>query len=70
MYIATLLLEAGVVAAVTAAALALAVRVAGPISTVHQALLVGTVMGALIHVAFELAGANTYYCKAGAACRS
>lgn len=68
-YTITLLIEAGVVAAVTALALALAVAVTGPISTVPRAVMVGTVLGALIHVAFELAGANTYYCTGGAACR-
>ena len=69
MYITTLLLEAGVVAAITALALALAVYVTGPISTVQQALMVGTVLGAMIHLTFELAGANAYYCTGGAACR-
>ena len=26
-------------------------------------------MGVLIHLCFELVGANTYYCKHGAACK-
>lgn len=68
-YTRNLLMEASVVAAVTALALALAVRIAGPITTPLRALIVGTVTGACIHIAFELAGANSYYCRAGAACR-
>ena len=61
-------MEAGAVAAVTALALAFAVSVTGAIRTVRKALLVGLVMGAAIHVAFELLGGNSYYCSFGAAC--
>jgi hypothetical protein len=67
-YGSRLALEAAVVAVVTAVALAFAVAVTGPIGSVRKALLVGLVMGAAIHVGFELLGGNSYYCSFGAAC--
>ena len=68
-YFGLLSIEIGVVAAVTALALMIAVYIAGPISTVSKAGLVGLIVGGCIHVAFELLGGNTYYCSSGAACR-
>lgn len=68
MYLVRLLGEATTVAAVTALALTFALWLAGPITTVSKALIVGAVAGAAIHLAFELGGANRYYCGAGAAC--
>lgn len=67
-YGSRLALEAAVVAVVTAVALAFAVAVTGPISSVRKALLVGLVMGAAVHIGFELLGGNLYYCSFGAAC--
>jgi uncharacterized membrane protein len=67
-YASRLAIEAAVVAAVTALALAFAVAVTGPVGSVRKALLVGLVMGAAIHVAFELLGGNLWYCSSGAAC--
>ncbi len=67
-YALTLLLETGVVAVVTALALALAVWLGGPITRPTQALVVGAIAGAWIHLAFELVGANRMYCSTGAAC--
>lgn len=61
-------LEAGVVAVVTALALALALWLGGPITRLTKALVVGAVVGAAIHLIFELVGANRMYCSTGAAC--
>lgn len=67
-YALKLTIEAAAVAAITALTLALAIRLAGPIQSVSKALFVGSLIGACIHLAFELAGGNAYYCSQGAAC--
>ncbi len=67
-YATRLAMEVAVVGAVTALALAFAVSVTGPIRTVRKGLVVGLLMGAVIHVAFELLGGNAYFCSFGAAC--
>lgn len=68
MYVAKLGLEAGAVACVTALALMMAVWLGGPITTMSKAVVVGGLLGAWIHLTFELVGGNTYYCASGAAC--
>lgn len=67
-YYKTLGFEIAVVAAVTALSLMLAVRLVGSIDSVRKACVVGLVVGACIHLAFELLGGNMYYCSFGAAC--
>lgn len=64
-----LLFEVAAVALVTAVALVFAVAVGGPIKTPVKALVVGLLIGALIHLGFEFLGGNAYYCRYGAACR-
>ena len=60
--------EVVAVAAATALSMGLAVAVAGPIASVKKALVVGLLVGAIIHVAFEVLGGNAWYCSYGAAC--
>jgi hypothetical protein len=64
----TLLLEASFVGATLAVVLAMALRVIKPTTTVH-ALALGFGIGASLHLLYEAAGLNKYYCSAGAACR-
>lgn len=61
--------EAGVVGLVLAVIMAAVVYVSGPIDTVQRGLVLGFVMGVVIHLGFELTGANAAYCTLGAACR-
>ncbi len=66
---ASLLTEAAVVGAVLAVALLAAaslVRLTDPWTVLG----VGFVLGAGLHLAFEAAGANAWYCRHGAACVS
>lgn len=70
MYAPTLLLEAGVVAVITAVGLALTIGMVGPIRSWQDALIPGALLGFVIHMLFEFVGANTYYCKGGAACQA
>ena len=64
----SLMLEVAVVAVITAACLVFAVVVGGPITGPLKALVVGLLIGAVIHLGFEFLGGNAYYCKYGAAC--
>ena len=64
----TLLLEAASVGATLAFALVAAFSIVKPTSTI-KTLLIGFIVGVLIHLGFELAGLNKYYCSAGHACR-
>ena len=59
--------EAVVVGAVLAAALAAAWSVA-PFRSAGAAALAGFVVGVAVHLGFEAAGANKWYCRHGAAC--
>lgn len=63
-------IEAGVVALVTAIALGLAVHFVGPVMSTVQAGIYGLVIGALIHLGFEVLGGNRWYCANGAACKA
>ena len=63
-----LLLEALVVGMTLAVALLAAHAVTTPKSAT-DVLLMGFVVGILIHLGFELAGLNRVYCSIGAACR-
>jgi hypothetical protein len=62
------LIEATVVGIVLAIVLAIAVAARGPIATVPAALATGLVLGAAVHLGFEVAGLNRAYCTTGAAC--
>ena len=63
-----LVIEAVVVGATLAVALAAAFAVHRPTSTT-DVLLTGFVLGVLIHLGFEAFGFNRAYCTIGAACR-
>jgi hypothetical protein len=67
-YVKQLSIEVAMVALITALFLGLAVTIGGPIERPGKALIVGAVIGACIHLGFELLGGNTYYCRSGAAC--
>jgi hypothetical protein len=69
-YTKRLTLEVAIIAVFTAIALALWVTLNGPIRTKSSAFFTGLVIGAGIHIAFELFGGNAYYCSSGAACRT
>jgi len=64
-----LLLEASSVGATLAIALVIAFAIVKP-TTMTKTLLIGFVLGVLIHLGFEIAGLNKYYCSAGHACRA
>lgn len=67
-YAASVIAEAAIVGAALAAGLAFAVMVRPLEDSVTQAVITGFVVGAALHMLFELAQANTWYCKRGAAC--
>jgi hypothetical protein len=62
-----LVLEALVVGAALAVALVLTTTVVR-INDAKTALVVGVVVGAALHLLFELAGLNRAYCRTGHAC--
>lgn len=64
-----ILTEALVVGAALAVALALTTTVVH-VNNVKTALVVGVVVGAALHLLFELAGLNEVYCRSGHACTS
>jgi hypothetical protein len=64
----SLALEAVVVGVVLAIALAITVRISGSIDSPGRGLAIGFVLGILVHLGFELSGANAAYCTIGAAC--
>ncbi len=66
--LAVLLTEALIVGVALAAALALTTTVVR-ITNVKTALVVGVVVGAALHLLFELSGLNRTYCRSGHACR-
>lgn len=63
VHMTSLAIEVAIISVVTAAILALAVRIGGTIDTIGKALMVGGITGALIHLGFEVAGLNSVYCK-------
>jgi len=67
MYWSRLAMEAGCVGAVLAFALVLGSRAYRP-SNVSEMLMYGFCLGVLIHLGFEMAGFNRFYCASGAAC--
>ena len=62
-----LIAEAGFVGALLAALLLVSLRVAQP-TTNKEILVLGFVLGAVIHLGCELTGLNKQYCKTGYAC--
>lgn len=62
-----LLAEAGFVGGLLAALLLVSIRVARP-ETNQEILLLGFVLGVVIHLGCELTGLNKQYCKTGYAC--
>jgi hypothetical protein len=69
MSAALLATEATVVGALVAIALLLVTWISGPI-TVRKSMLVGFLVGAVFHLAFEFTGLNARYCTTGHACIS
>lgn len=67
-YSMSLFTEAVVVGFVLAAVLGIQWTIRQP-RTIQEVVATGFVMGACIHLAFEAAGANSWYCRHGAACR-
>ena len=59
--------EAIVVGIITALALVSAFTIVHP-QTPTQLLATGFIIGVLIHLGFEIAGGNAWYCKYGSAC--
>jgi type IV secretory pathway TrbL component len=68
MTVTTLLLEAGFVGTTLAIFLAIALHIVKPTSTIHV-LALGFGIGATLHLLYEVAGLNKYYCTSGAACK-
>ena len=67
-YYGAVMLEALIVGGILAAMMSMAI-VVWPINDSPQsAAVMGLVLGALVHIAFEASKANTFYCKNGAAC--
>ncbi len=64
----SLLNEALVVGAALALCLAVLVRYA-PLRSPRDAAIAGFLLGAALHLGFELSGANRWYCVHGNACR-
>ena len=69
MSYALLAIEATVVGALVAVALLVTTILFGPI-TVKTSLIVGFLIGAGFHLAFEFSGLNARYCSTGHACVS
>ena len=67
-YVSMVLVEALIVGIVLAASLTVS-DILVPITNAQTAALTGLVVGALVHVGFEVAGANAWYCRKGASCR-
>ena len=67
MFPGRLLKEALVVGVALAVALALTTTIVR-ITNAKTALVVGAVLGAALHLLFELAGLNRAYCRVGHAC--
>lgn len=67
-YSTSLAIEALVVGALLAAALVIGTR-AFPPTTTRRTVVLGFVLGIVVHLAFEITKANQWYCAHGAACR-
>ena len=70
VYLASLCLEALVVGLTLAIALAFTVLIYPIGDDMMRAAIAGLVLGAMLHLGFELSRANTWYCRRGAACSS
>jgi len=67
-HVSMVLVEALVVGLVLAASLSVS-DILVPITNPKTAALTGLVVGALVHIGFEVFGANAWYCTEGASCR-
>ena len=65
-----LLIEALFVGAMTASGLLIAIRMFGTPTTPKEIVLLGFLLGMVIHFACESTGLNNLYCSAGHACRA
>lgn len=65
-----LLIEALFVGAMTAAGLLVAIRMFGAPTTTKEIVLLGFLLGMVIHFACEFTGLNRMYCSVGHACRA
>ena len=61
--------EACIVGLVLAVVMAAVVHFSGAIDTPRRGLVLGFVLGVLIHLGFEITGANAAYCTVGSACQ-
>jgi len=68
VYMSMVFVEALIVGAVMAIALSVS-DVLVPINGPQRAAYTGFIVGALIHMAFEIFGANRWYCSQGASCK-
>jgi hypothetical protein len=67
-YISSVVVEAIIVGIVLAVSLSVS-DVLVPINGPQRAAYTGLVVGMLVHVGFEVFGANRWYCKQGASCK-
>ena len=67
-YYGSVMLEALVVGGILAALTSMAVVVYPTYDSPQRAAMLGAVLGALVHVIFEVTKANRWYCDNGAAC--
>lgn len=69
-YYGSLVIEALVVGGILAALMSMAIVVYPLANSPQRAATMGFVLGILVHVGFEGAKANSWYCSQGAACRA
>jgi hypothetical protein len=69
-YFGSLVIEALVVGGILAALMSMTIVVYPLANSPQRAATMGFVLGVLVHLGFEGAKANAFYCKNGAACRA
>jgi len=67
-YFSSVLVEAIIVGVVLAVCLSVS-DVLVPINGPQRAAYTGLIVGILVHIGFEVFGANRWYCKQGASCK-